>query len=292
MVSVIVATNRAGEFFDEALRSVEAQTYPHWEIIVVDDGSPDPDALRAIVGDRPNTRVVRQRSSGVSVARNVGIAESRGEYLAFLDDDDAWLPDRLALQVRALEADHTAVAAYGRVTNIDEHGNELHPANQREATGLASIFDGSATPQPQTITARRSSVIRVGGFHSGLVHSEDLDLTLRLARDGGFVFIDAPLTRYRKHGGNNSSAHRYQTATIDRVLRLHLLRADQARDETYSALLARLRANNRYAYWIARRATRGRGGRSTLSELWWAFRFAPLAPADAVLRRMLRRRDR
>lgn len=290
LVSVIIATNRNSPFLEAALISVEQQTYPCWEVIVVDDGVPDHEQLERVVSGHAQVRVIRQRAAGVSTARNVGVAQSSGELCAFLDDDDEWLPERLQLQVDAMAQDPEAVLAYGRISSIDASGGQIAPADQRSARNLVEIFNGSATPNFGTVTIRRHSLLRVGGFHSALSYAEDLDLILRLAREGSFVFIDQELVRYRWHGDNVTRNYRDLATSIRTVADLHRLAARAALDGTDGALVERRRRNGRYVAWQATRAARGavhrREPHRAAAELLWALRFAPAAPVRATLARL------
>src|SRR5690554_6786704 len=112
-VTCVIATNRASPYLDEALSSVAAQTYPDIDVLVVDDGSPDPDGLGAVLARHPHAQVIRLRAQGVANARNEGARRARGEFLAFLDDDDRWQPERIALQVAALQTSPDAPASFG-----------------------------------------------------------------------------------------------------------------------------------------------------------------------------------
>ena len=102
-VSVVAPAFERREVLPRALDSVVAQTYGDWELIVVDDGSTDGTA-EMVKQDYPDVHLVVQENHGVSAARNAGIAQARGEWIAFLDSDDAWLPEKLERQMKALEA--------------------------------------------------------------------------------------------------------------------------------------------------------------------------------------------
>ena len=121
---MVVATDRGGPFLAEALSSLAEQTYSRVEAVLVDDGSKDPAALRAITDRFPAVRVVRQANAGVSVARNYGVMHTSGDLLVFLDDDDRWHPERLARQVKALQDSPDAVLSYCGMRTIDEAGDE------------------------------------------------------------------------------------------------------------------------------------------------------------------------
>ena len=203
LVSVILITNRNGPYLAETLASLTAQTFTGWELIVVDDGSPEPEAVEAAVAGIPGVAVIHQANAGVSVARNVGIARSRGDYLAFLDDDDRWTPERLSLQVAALERRPDAVAAYCQMTFIDEHGAVSETTTLHEGDFRSFIRHETRAPIPTLLVTRRA-LDRVGTFHSLLPPGEDLDLIYRLARSGPFVFVPEALVEYRSHGGNET----------------------------------------------------------------------------------------
>ncbi len=203
LVSVVLATNRNGPYLAETLRSVAAQTYDRWELILVDDGSPDPAAVEATVAGIEGAVVIHQANAGVSVARNVGLARSSGAYLAFLDDDDTWAPERLARQVAALEAQPDAVASYCQLDFMDEYGTTFGTGRLRSGD-VHSILRGDTTTPIPTLLVARTALDRVGAFHPMLPPGEDLDLIYRLARIGPFIFVPDLLVHYRRHRGNES----------------------------------------------------------------------------------------
>jgi glycosyltransferase involved in cell wall biosynthesis len=204
LVSVVLTTNRNGLYLTATLASLTAQSWTDWELILVDDGSPDGDGIEAAAAQVPNAVVVHQANAGIGVARNVGIARSTGAYLAFLDDDDLWEPERLALQVAALHDHDDAVAAYCQWDFIDERG-ELMAEGDLEPGGLRSFLRLDSRAPIPTLLIRRRSLDRVGTFHPMLPPGEDLDLIYRLARDGKFVFVPTVLVHYRRHGGNETN---------------------------------------------------------------------------------------
>jgi len=283
-VAVVVATNRGGPFLEEALRSVVAQTLTDWELVVVDDGATDAGAVRGIVEavDDPRVRLLRIPASGVSRARDLGVEESRGAVLAFLDDDDRWDSRRLELGVAPFD-DADVVATYCGLRTIDAAGNELVGADQREVSGPVDVAAGVAGVLAPNVLVRRTAFDAVGGFDLRLALGEDLDLLLRLAGRGRFVFVPAPLVDYRYHEGNTTRRYRDLAGAIRAIVRQHRDAARAAGDEPLArALTGRDEANDRFAAWSAARAARAswRAGarRAAVGDLAWAARFAPRAP--------------
>ena len=125
-VSVIIPIYNAEKFISGTIESVIAQTYQDWEIIAVDDGSTDktPEILTKYKKKlSSNLQVITQENSGVSIARNKGIPAARGEYIAFLDHDDLWTPEKLEKQVKLLDSNKELGLVYSDSYVIDECGN-------------------------------------------------------------------------------------------------------------------------------------------------------------------------
>ncbi|SFR90833.1 Glycosyltransferase involved in cell wall bisynthesis [Microbacterium sp. cf046] len=297
LVSVIVATNRVSRFLPEALESVIHQTYAQLELVIVDDGSPDARAVERAAGSVAGARTIRIAASGVSVARNVGVGMTSGAYLVFLDDDDRWLPDRLAAQVAALEAAQDAVASYCGMQVIDASGRVVVRADQWQVDGPLDIARGQGGILLPNLMIRRSEFLAVGGFHSRMRQAEDLDLTLRLAGRGPFVFVDRTLTEYRTHEENTTKRTRELVGSIRRIVELHRSDARARGDQPLAdALTERLRHNERYAWWRATGSARrslARGDvRGAASAIWWALRTQPRGLPGGVQSRLGRRFSR
>ena len=217
LVSVVLATNRNGPYLAATLESLAGQTFTRWELILVDDGAPDPAAIEAAASAVPEARVIHQANAGVSAARNVGAAAGLGRYLAFLDDDDLWSPERLALQVAALEARPDAVASYCQWDFMDEQGTVFGTGELRAGDLRAFLRHETRAPIPTLLITRRG-LDRVGMFHPMLPPGEDLDLIYRLARTGPFVFVPDVLVHYRRHDANESGDLRAAALASRRAL--------------------------------------------------------------------------
>lgn len=291
LVSVIIATNRASPFLDEALQSVLQQSYSRVEVIVVDDGSDQDEFLVRAVAVIPSAVILRQPASGVSVARNIGAAHASGEYLAFLDDDDRWHPDRLELQVASMRENPTAVLGYCGMQSIDASGRVIYAADHTPVIDQENIVRTLTGIMLPNVVVRRDKFAEVGGFRSTFRLAEDLDLVMSLAGRGPFVFTPEVLVDYRTHTANATRSYRELARSIDQVIRLHRWSAAERDDD--ALLLAHqvsLRANGRFGWWSALRAARvslheHRFGEA-LGHVVWATRFSPLGPPDALIRRL------
>jgi hypothetical protein len=229
-ISVIIPVFNGAETIAETLDSVLAQTWQSWEIVVVNDGSTD--ATQAILehyqqthptlGDR--FRVLNFTNSGVSLSRNRGVAVARGEYIAFLDGDDLWTPQKLERQWQALQDTPEADVAYSFTAWIDLEGNPLpggitkkHSGNVYEAL-LCQDFIGSGSNP----LIRRSTLAGVGEFAPDLHSAEDWDLWLRLARQLAFVCVPERDVLYRKRPGSASDnigmMHQQSLRIVEREL--------------------------------------------------------------------------
>lgn len=216
-ISVIVPTYNYGRFIREAIESVLAQTYPVVEIIVVDDGSTD-DTQEILTGFGNRIVTVFQSNAGVSAARNAGMAMARGEYLAFLDSDDLWLPEKIEKQIALFEADpelglvHCGaerIDAAGTTLSVELTGLEGWVARELLAHGEGLVAVGSSMMVPRRVAEE------IGGFDSRLLACEDGDFCYRVALRYRFGFVPELLVRYRQHGdGNHLNIPRVEDAIL------------------------------------------------------------------------------
>src|SRR2546422_627426 len=181
LVSVVIPVYNGEQYLADAIQSVLDQTYPNFEAIVVDDGSTDGSAAVAKrVGEA--IRYVHQANGGVSKARNTGIAAARGTYLAFLDQDDLWLPDKLAAQVAYLDS-HPEIGAVYCQCEVKGNGwlhSDLYYAEPVK-DDLVGVMSGPCLLMTTTMF-RRELLQKIGGFSEAIIGAggEDMDLTLRL----------------------------------------------------------------------------------------------------------------
>jgi glycosyltransferase involved in cell wall biosynthesis len=206
--SVVIPAFNAAHHIVDALTSVFAQTISGYEIIVVNDGSADTEHLERELEPYLNQVIyVAQKNGGPAAARNTGIRRATGEYIAFLDSDDQWLPQHLSRMKKVLLENPTLDLVYGDAVNFGDgvvEGTTTMESNPSE--GLAtfeSLVLGRCTVIGSTVVARRQSLVDAGLFDESLVQGEDFDLWARLAYRGGRIDYQRSVqTRRRIHQGN------------------------------------------------------------------------------------------
>jgi glycosyltransferase involved in cell wall biosynthesis len=209
-VSVIIPTYNRAAMVRSAVESVLAQTFSELEVIVVDDGSSDGTGkiLREVFGDR--MRYYTQANQGVSVARNKGIAEARGEWIAFLDHDDLWEKEKVERQFRALERFGPRCGACYTDTRLYNHpetrtlfqmGEESYRhegmmgVNTEVLRLLVRPGGAGMVVCLSSLLARADVIRRTAGFDPKLLYSQDSEFMFRLAMLTGFCYVNLPLVR-------------------------------------------------------------------------------------------------
>ncbi len=222
-VSVIMPAYMSAPYIADALESVFAQTFRDFEVVVVNDGSPDTEELERVLAPyRERIVYLRQENRGVSAARNAAIRAARAPLVAMLDPDDLWEPEYLEVQVGMLREDPSLDLVYPNALIFGEGAHagktymEVNPS-QGEVT-----FEGLLTQRCTVVnyvTARREAIAAAGWFDESLRRSEDFDLWLRiLCRGGRIAYHRRVLARYRRHAGSLSSDPVLMSRDILRVL--------------------------------------------------------------------------
>jgi len=207
-VSVVIPVYNAERFVSETIESIISQTYSSWEVVAVDDGSKDRslEILRGFERRMPEKiRVISQKNSGVSMARNAGIGVSRGEYIAFLDQDDLWMPKKLEKQVPLLDSNRELGLVYSDAYIVWEREGRTRTAFSILKPFRGRVFERLILENfivVSTAVVRKDAVDRVGAFNHKYRISEDYDLFLRIADQFHVDFVDEPLAKYRIHGAN------------------------------------------------------------------------------------------
>lgn len=208
-VTVVIPTHNMAPFLETAIDSVLTQSLADFEIIVIDDASTDKTAKKLATMDDPRLHVKKVKiSGGPSAARNAGIRMARGEYIAFLDADDVWLPTKLAKQVALLDQDSSLGLVYCGAHIVDPALRFLRTQTTGEAWPLpgdaafrriAQRRDFIVAPL-STMVVRKACFDKIGLFDEAIVQAEEWDLAFRLAFTWGIGFVPEPLALYRMGG--------------------------------------------------------------------------------------------
>jgi len=205
-VSILIPSYNSAHFLPISIESALSGTYQDFEIIVIDDGSSDntQEVMQSFIKKYPHKiRYIWQENKGLAVARNTGIAQAQGEYLALLDADDKWLPCRLQEGVRILDADSSIGLVHGNITYIDINDKEIRTPKRRVQFLNGFIFENiflrKADIACPTVLFRRTCCQEAGGFDVNLsrLGCEDRDLWLRIAPQCKIAYIDKVLSFYR-----------------------------------------------------------------------------------------------
>lgn len=208
LISAIVPLYNGERTIRETIESVLNQTFSDFELIIINDGSQD--SSLDIVSDISDRRlkVLSYTNAGVNASRNRGICQSSGDFVAFLDADDLWTPDKLASQLKALQENPQASVAYSWTDYIDESSHFLRRGTYLTFNGnvyenllMINFLENGSNP-----LIRRQALIEVGGFEESLTYAEDWDMWLRLAAKYDFIGVPSPQILYRV-SAHSTSAH-------------------------------------------------------------------------------------
>lgn len=278
LVSVVIASYNMGQYVVAALRSALEQTYRNTEIIVVDDGSTDDtaDVLRPLLADA-RVRYVHQPNAGQAKAKNRGISEARGEFVAFLDADDLWLPSKLEQQIPLFDSASVGVV-YCRSVEIDERGAEVRlldfPLYRGSVSGQLLIFNFVGF---STSVVRKQCVERLGAFREDLGMGIDYEIWLRYSAHYEFDFVDAPLVHYRVWSGQMSKNFERRYLNGIRIMNEFIDRCPEAVEDsvrrhawahTYSGFADTLRGSEQGKGAAFRNYFRALGFRPTYVPAW------------------------
>lgn len=282
-VSVIIPLYQSERYICETIRTVQAQTFTDFEIIVVDDGSSDRGPALAKGMGEPRLRVVHQENRGLAGARNGGIAHAQGEYFAFLDADDHWSPEKLQRHVDQLDSDPAIGVSFSASALMDDDAKDIGLVQRPIGTtfDVISVFCRNPVGNGSAPVIRRTTLEEIGFYDEGLGRrcwfdesfrqSEDIECWTRIAAttDWKFGYVDAPLTRYRVNHQGLSANVDAQLATWRRFRRKVAL---------YAPTVEERAGNIAEAYqlrYLARRAIRSSKFRQGLELVMAALKLEP-----------------
>lgn len=274
LVSVIIPVYNVERYIAATVQSVLDQTYSNFEVLIVDDGSPDRSIEICEQFTDPRIKIIRQENRGLAGARNTGIRHAKGEYLGFLDSDDLWLPEKLAKHVEHLDNSPRVGISYSRSALIDQDGDPLGTYLMPPLTGIdvPCLLRGSPVGNGSAAVIRREvfdeirfeanlyGTVEEFYFDDQFRQSEDIECWLRIALTTDWEFEGLPeaLTLYRVNLGGLSANYLKQLETWEKVLEKTLSYAP----EKVAPLEKMARAYElRY---LARNAVRGKAGETAV----------------------------
>jgi glycosyltransferase involved in cell wall biosynthesis len=214
VVSVVIPVFNGAPFVSHAVASIRGQSVKEVEIIVVDDGSTD--GTQTVLAELERTQGIRwyqQDHGGPARSRNRGIEAARGAFIALLDCDDVWLPEKLSTQLAIMQGDPKVGLVHTDYDVVDEHGTVLEHVSARSSPEpLVQAFVGSHAALPSTLLIRKDVLQKVGALRPELYGSEDSDLTIRLYEVTQFACIERVLVKKLQRG------HGYRDMAFDEVM--------------------------------------------------------------------------
>ena len=301
LVSVVIPAYNTN-YVRAAIESILGQTHRDLDVIVVDDGSPS-GAIELICSDFPSVRYIRQANAGPSAARNHGIREAKGEWIAFLDDDDIWLPEKIAKQVSVIAGlpseEQIGLIYTGQFMIQDETvlGGKVHEAN---GMIYPYLLFGNFIGTCSSIMIPKYVFEKVGGFDESLICSQDFDLYLRIAREYEIHSVSEPLIKYRTRPDQISRDPTLNNADDREILLkqkehvnaelfrqvedFHRRLSGLRYKETAYDSLFRLKDRGAYWKWILKGAIESRALPSATSLAYLALTALPAGVIDRVAR--------
>ncbi len=269
LVSVVVPTYNRAQLITDALDSIASQEYRPLEIIVVDDGSTDDTADVLGQWNKANEKegelrlhTFYQQNQGGNVARNRGIAEANGRYIAFLDSDDRWHPLKLGKQLAVFQEGEEVGGVYCGVQHVElDTGQVIEPVSRSHPSGwiLDQVLIRDVTSPTSTYVIRRDAFERVGNFDTDLQARQDWDMWIRLSVDFKIGCVAEALVDYREHSGARTASN--PDKEIDAYRRImekySPLRAErplavrQAAKAAYCRRLGRVHFHYKQEWWSA-----------------------------------------
>lgn len=209
-LSIVIPAYNASEYLAETIESVLSQTFTDFELLIINDGSTDNTAeIVNIYSEKDNRiKLFSQQNQGVSFARNTGIKIAKGEYIAFLDSDDKWLPNKLAVHMEHFHKTPNLGISFGRVEFITFDGKSTNYFSKSRLFNIAPehLYYENLIITPSNAVIRRTIFDSIGGFDSNLCGTEDAELFFRIIYKGWKVEgIDRVLTCYRTNQAGISS---------------------------------------------------------------------------------------
>lgn len=266
-VSVIIPAYNAEKTIKKTIKSVLNQTFSDWELIVVDDGSTD--STKEVVAEIKDNRIslFSFPNAGVSAARNRGVNKSSGEFLAFIDADDLWTPDKLELQLKALQENPNAAVAYSWTDYINESDKIIYSGRHITLNGniYEKLLVRYVLENGSNFLIRKDAYLKVGGFDESISGGEDWELCIRLSQHYEFVTIPKTQVLYRVSPHSSTTNVRKIELESLRVLEKSYHQAPQSVQYLKKESLADL---YKYLLWKTLAGSKQHKGLQAIRYLW------------------------
>ncbi len=278
LVSVVIPCYRQAHFLDEAIESVLAQSYPHLELVLVDDGSSDNTA--AIAATYPGVHYIRQKNAGLSGARNAGLRHSLGKYLVFLDADDRLLPNALEAGLQCFASHPESAFVYGHSRFVMFDGSQM-PARQPihvEGDYYLALLRGTPIMAPASVMYRREIFELVGEFDTSLSPAADYALYYRVARQFPIRCHEQTIVEYRRHDTNMTRGFeqmlKYNLAAL-RAQRRYVRKSAERREAYQAGIRFWKHAHGRLVVKGVRASIAAKQWKRAIQGIWALLRFCP-----------------
>jgi glycosyltransferase involved in cell wall biosynthesis len=273
LVSIVLPTYNRGTFLTEAVESVRAQSWPDWELLLVDDGSTD-DSLASVPPDARIRLISRPHTGNLAAVRNAGLDAARGAFIGFLDSDDRWRPDKLARQLARLQERSDCGWCYGAHALIDAAGRSSRSPtaaswSAREGDLFSAVVLGQAGVAMQTVLARHAIALAVR-FDERLPWGDDYDFRVRLAHQAPACVVDDVVAEVREHPERGSRGPRHYQMHAAQVRALRRCRPWLTDKDLQRAVRRRTILEARHFLANARAAHAFWPGVVQLASAWWA----------------------
>ncbi|HAA29251.1 MAG TPA: glycosyl transferase family A [Cyanobacteria bacterium UBA8553] len=286
-ISVIIPAYNAEKTILETITSVIQQTYSNWEMIVINDGSTDRTLeLLSTVKDA-RIKIFSYPNGGVPVARNHGLNHATGDFIAFLDADDLWTPDKLELQLAKLQQHPEAGVVYSWAYYMDETGESFHADNPIffEGNVYAELLVRDFIVSGSNCTIRRQAIESVGKFDPSVPGADDWDYWLRLALHWPFVVVPKLQIFYRQSSGSVSSKVEAMENNNLRVIEKGFQSAPPEMQNLKNQSLANTYRYSAHLYLTRVGSTDS--AKQAAQKLWMAIRLYPRILRDSWTRNLL-----
>ena len=239
LVSIIMPTFNSSKTIFDSINSVQSQTYQNWEMIIIDDGSTDntKDIITPFLSDY-RIKYLRQLNSGPSIARNNGINKAKGKYLAFLDSDDIWKPNKLELQLNYLKKNPDCCLIHTNYSTFESNTQNSKPFRQTswfsnwDENERLLMFDTIGT---LTVLTETQLIKNLGGFNNDLHGTEDWDLWIRVSKEGKISKLNDDTAFYRIHPKGISQSFDKHLIELDKVYNQHVFQSKIQNKIKYAA---------------------------------------------------------